>query len=61
MAQTSDVSYAILEDNYQQYLRLGTLRNSNTGLVDAASNLDIFPIIRLITFRPFWSPRWTEV
>lgn len=43
MAQTSDVSYAILEDNYQQYLRLGTLRNSNTGLVDAASNLDIFP------------------
>lgn len=42
MAQTSDVSYAILEDNYQQYLRLGTLRNSNMRLVNAASTLDIF-------------------
>ena len=43
MAQTSDVSYAILEATYQQYLRLGTLRNSNTILVNDAARLDIFP------------------
>jgi TnpA family transposase len=43
MAQTSDVSYAILEATYQQYLRLGTLRNSNTIIVNGAARLDIFP------------------
>ena len=43
MAQTSDVSYTVLDDTYQQYLRLGTLRNSNTMIVNEASLLDIFP------------------
>lgn len=43
MAQTSDVSYSVLEDTYQQYLRLGTLRKSSTIIVNEASLLDIFP------------------
>ena len=43
MAQTSDVSYSVLEDTYQQYLRLGTLRSSNTIIVNEAALLDIFP------------------
>lgn len=42
MAKTSDVSCAILDTASQQYLRLGTLRRSNTKIVDAAAQLDVF-------------------
>lgn len=43
MAQTSDVSYSILETTYQQYLRLGTLRIGCNTITNAATQLDIFP------------------
>lgn len=42
MAQTSDASYSILEDIYQQYLRLSNLRNSSALVSNAATDLDIF-------------------
>ena len=43
MAQTSDVSYSVLEADYQHYLRLGTLRIGCNTITNAATQLDIFP------------------
>lgn len=43
MAESSDVSYHILEATYAQYLRLSTLQAANDVISNAISKLDIFP------------------
>jgi TnpA family transposase len=43
MSQTSDVSYHILEETYQQYMRLANLNMANNVIADETAKLDIFP------------------
>jgi TnpA family transposase len=43
MAETSDISYHILEATHQQYLRLSTLQASNDRISNFIAGLSIFP------------------
>ncbi len=43
MAETSDISYHVLEATYQQYLRLSTLQASNDRISNFIAGLSIFP------------------
>ena len=43
MAETSDISYHILEATYQQYLRLSTLQATNDRISNFIAQLAIFP------------------
>jgi TnpA family transposase len=43
MAETSDISYHILEATHQQYLRLSTLQASNDRICNFIAGLSIFP------------------
>ncbi len=43
MAETSDISYAVLESTHQQYMRLATLKQSNDLIANAIGKLSIFP------------------
>jgi TnpA family transposase len=43
MAQTSDISYSILESTYQQYMRLSTLKKAHDRIANAITHLSIFP------------------
>lgn len=43
MADTSDISYHVLEATYQQYLRLSTLQASNDRISNFIAGLSIFP------------------
>lgn len=43
MAQTSDISYSILNSTYQQHMRLATLKKACVTIANAISKLIIFP------------------
>lgn len=43
MAQTSDIPYHTLEETYQQYIRLNTLKKANDIVANSIRNLSIFP------------------
>ena len=43
MAETSDISYHVLEATHQQYLRLATLQTANDLISNAIAQLSIFP------------------
>lgn len=43
MAQTSDISYSILDSTYQQHMRLSTLKKACVTIANAISKLSIFP------------------
>jgi len=43
MAETSDISYHVLEATHQQYLRLATLQTANDLISNAIAQLGIFP------------------
>ena len=43
MAQTSDISYPLLESTYQQYMRLSTLKKAHDEIANAIIRLSIFP------------------
>jgi len=47
MAEICDVSYSELETTYQQCFRLATLKEANDIIIDAASELSIFPYYSL--------------
>ncbi len=49
MAQTSDISYDVLQEAHQQYLRLATLGAANDTISNLIAGLDIFP---LYSFNP---------
>ena len=44
MAETSDISYDVLEETHQQHLRLATLREANDKISNFIAGLDIFPL-----------------
>jgi TnpA family transposase len=44
MAETSDITYDVLEETYQQHLRLATLREANDKISNFIAGLDIFPL-----------------
>lgn len=43
MAQTSDIPYHKLESTYQQYMRLGTLKNAANIIANKIAQLPVFP------------------
>lgn len=43
MAQTSDISYDVLNTTYQQYIRLATVEKSHDLIADEINHLSIFP------------------
>ncbi|MMZ44866.1 Tn3 transposase DDE domain protein [compost metagenome] len=43
MARTSDIPYHVLENTYQQYLRLASLQDANDCISNAIAALPIFP------------------
>jgi Tn3 transposase DDE domain len=49
MAETSDISYHVLEATHQEYLRLVTLQTANDLISNAIAQLSIFPITPLIS------------
>ena len=44
MAETSDITYDVLEETHQQHLRLATLREANDKISNFIAGLDIFPL-----------------
>jgi len=44
MAETSDITYDVLEETYHQHLRLATLREANDKISNFIAGLDIFPL-----------------
>jgi hypothetical protein len=55
MAETSDITYDVLEETHQQHLRLATLRDANDRISNFIAGLDIFPLYSFGTDPTFLS------